>query len=128
MNDLPAQLKRGEEFVLNASMVGKAGIGRWDSSALVWGFFQDVVEPGIILAFEGQGVHAFGATGETGWSVEVAGGPFQEATRLSFSVRLKVRQNARLGYALIGQEASVFKTGMENSIPQRRLFYIEIVP
>jgi len=128
LNDMPAQLRQGQEFTLSASMIGKPGIGRWDSAALVWAFLNDVVEPGTIVSFEGQGLHVFGATGETGWSVEVAGGVFQDSTRLAFSARFKVRQDARLGYALVDQEGSVFKTGMENSIPQRRLFYIEIVP
>lgn len=109
-------------------MVGRPASGTWAGSALGWGFYSDVIEPGIVLAFEGLSVRAYGATGETGWSVQVSGGQFKAGSRLSLSAQLRIRRDARLGYALVGEEGDAFNSGMPNPLSQRHLFFIEIVP
>ena len=127
-DDIQQQLHRGQDFTLNVRMSGDPGVGPWSASSLGWAFFSDVVEPGTILTFEGATARAYGATGETGWSILVSGGQFQGGSRLSFSARFRVRATARLGYVLVGSEGDVWNPGMPDALPQIHRFFVEIVP
>ncbi len=110
-------------------MVGKPGIGQWAGSFMVWAFSRGFIEPPTVLAFEGQTIRVSPPSEYTPWEVDVKGGAFGPGARLSFTVYLKVRSDARLGYVQVFQEGTAFSGMAANpELDQRQVFYIEIVP
>ena len=115
-HDFPPVIHRGREVTFTATIVGKPGIGKWDKSVFQFYFGYPFPSALKFLSFEGERIGITPSTGETGaWGIMLWGGAFTTGTRLSFTARIEVDLNARLGYVPLFVEAD-----LQNAVKEPR--------